>query len=211
MEWCTRMICNYIICLSLQSRLKPLHQLNLNVLLTLDLGQHQINWRLMMTRLRLCTSDLDFTRMGIFLVPKLGTLWSNLLLVSKILVYTLTSTLRCLITLIMCVAWPLFTFGLLVNYASTLIVQQQSALFMHSLSSRLDTCNCLLYGLPETDIAKLQSVQNSAAHLVIGAKHSDHITPILDDLHWLPVRKRILFKLLLIVYKNLAPVYSVSQ
>ena len=53
-------------------------------------------------------------------------------------------------------------------------------------------------------------VHNSAAHLVVGAKRSDHITPILNNLHWLPIRKCILFKLLLIVYKslnNLAPAY----
>ena len=132
MEWCTQMIRSFILCLSLRPRLKPLHQLNL-VWLTLDLGQHQINSRLTTTRLRLCTSDPVSIRTVIFLVSMSGTLWSNRLIVSKILVYTLTSTLRCLIILTMCVAWPSFLYGLLVNYAKYLgSFQRQSALFTGS-------------------------------------------------------------------------------
>ena len=59
-------------------------------------------------------------------------------------------------------------------------------------------------------INTLQRVQNSAARLVTGAKKRDHISQILSDLHWLPIKKRIMFKLLLIVYKSLnhaAPKY----
>ena len=70
------------------------------------------------------------------------------------------------------------------------------------ISSKLDYCNSLLvYGLPSTDIQKLQRIHNSAARLVVGTKRREHISPILYDLHWLPVRERIIFKVLLVTFK----------
>ena len=78
------------------------------------------------------------------------------------------------------------------------------------ISCRLDYCNVLYAGLPANKIAQLQRVQNSAARLYTGARFRDHVTPILKDLHWLPVSQRIDHKVAVLTFKaqhGLAPSY----
>ena len=68
------------------------------------------------------------------------------------------------------------------------------------ISCRLDYCNSLFYGIADSQLRRLQSVQNAAARLITGTRRTEHITPVLQSLHWLPVRQRILFKVAVLVH-----------
>ena len=81
------------------------------------------------------------------------------------------------------------------------------------ITSRLDYCNSLLYGVPDHHMQKLQRVMNASARLIFCAPKHCHITPLLQQLHWLPIRLRIEFKILLITFKVLqgsAPKYLID-
>ena len=82
------------------------------------------------------------------------------------------------------------------------------------VSSRLDYCNSLLYGIADIDLTRIQLVQKQLASLVKKSPPFTRSIPLLRSLHWLPVRFRILFKINLLTYKTLRenqPVYLHSM
>eukprot|EP00914_Ancora_sagittata_P026012 GHVO01051367.1.p1 GENE.GHVO01051367.1~~GHVO01051367.1.p1 ORF type:complete len:260 (+),score=-2.05 GHVO01051367.1:448-1227(+) len=89
-----------------------------------------------------------------------------------------------------------------------------------TVTSRLDFHNGLLLGLPTTSKRKLQVAQNNAARLLTRTSRREHITPVLKQIHWLPVDKRTEFKVLTLMFqgihcdkstgylKSLCPIYT---
>ena len=89
--------------------------------------------------------------------------------------------------------------------------QDTTEIIVHALiSSHLDYANSILYGINNYLFDKLQRVQNNAARVVMNLRKYDHVTDSLIQLHWLPVKARVNFKIILQVYKALncmAPQY----
>ena len=70
------------------------------------------------------------------------------------------------------------------------------------IGSRLDYCNSLLYNIADAKVERLQKVQNQAARILTRSPRRDHITPVLKQLHWLKVRERIRYKVLILAHKS---------
>jgi len=69
------------------------------------------------------------------------------------------------------------------------------------VTSRLDYCNAVLAGLPKSTVAPFQRVQNAAARLIAGIGLRDHVTPTLQQLHWLPIPFRSTYKLCVLMHQ----------
>ena len=67
--------------------------------------------------------------------------------------------------------------------------------------SKLDYCNSLLYGIDKKHLNRLQVLQNKCARLILKQPSRTHASPLLQSLHWLPIKKRILFKLIVQAFK----------
>ncbi len=97
------------------------------------------------------------------------------------------------------------------NIAKNMLSVSDAEKLVHAfMTSRLDYCNALFGGFSASSINKLQIVQNAAARVLTRSRKYDHITPILQSLHWLPIKFRISYKILLLAYKainDLAPAY----
>ena len=91
-----------------------------------------------------------------------------------------------------------------IGRARKMLTTEATKLAVHTLvTSRLDYCNSLLVGISDTLLKRLQNIQRTVARLITKKRKYDSITPELISLHWLPIRQRIAFKILVLVYKSL--------
>ena len=82
-----------------------------------------------------------------------------------------------------------------------LLTKDSTATLVHAfVTSKLDHGTSLLYYCPENKLTRAQKLQNTSARLIANTKKYDHITPVLIDLHWLPVHTGIVFKICSLVY-----------
>ena len=83
------------------------------------------------------------------------------------------------------------------------------------ICSRIDYCNAVFAGLPRSTTNHLDSVLHAAARMISGSSKYDHITSVLkDELYWLPVPQRVIYKLCLTTYKAIygtAPSYIAAM
>ena len=91
----------------------------------------------------------------------------------------------------------------------SLTMNSAKTLLQAYIISKLDYCNSLLYGATSTHLNCLQKIQNYSARVATLTPKRSHISPVLAQLHWLPLRQRIEYKVLLYTYKalnGLAPI-----
>lgn len=93
----------------------------------------------------------------------------------------------------------------------TILSDSDLEMVIHAfISSRLDYCNSLFTCFNKSALTRLQMVQNAVARLLTGSGRRTHIMPILYSLHWLPIKFRIDFKILILTFRALngqAPKY----
>ena len=97
------------------------------------------------------------------------------------------------------------------THVTRMVVQdRERSLILRLAYDKVDYCSSVLSGIFGQLLQRLQSVFNVAARLVFSARKSEHITPLLRELHWLKVPERIQFRLCVLAYRCLigtAPSY----
>ena len=97
-------------------------------------------------------------------------------------------------------------------YRKYMTLNVATQLMVSLVLTKIDYCNSLLSGIPICLIEKLQKIQNCAAKICLKKRKFDHARPLLQELHWLPVKERIDYKISIICHsyfhsKSVLPLY----
>ena len=87
------------------------------------------------------------------------------------------------------------------RYINTLPFLPFLSLVSAFILNRLDYCNTVQANLPVSTVAPLQRVQNASARFIKGLRPRDHVTSALQDLHWLPIRHRVTYRLCVLMHQ----------
>ena len=79
----------------------------------------------------------------------------------------------------------------------TLMIEMCKQVVQSLVISHLDYCNSIFMDMPEKEINRMQKIQNSAVQLILNRSRWSSTSSALKDLHWLPIRARIEFKVLI--------------
>ena len=91
--------------------------------------------------------------------------------------------------------------------------RKSTEILVHGLvHSHIDFCNGLFTEIPAYQLNRLQRLQNQAARVVMNV-YDKHSADLLKSLHWLPVKARIVFKVMVLVFRvvhGTAPSYLMT-
>ena len=81
-----------------------------------------------------------------------------------------------------------------------MLTDETASQLIHAfITSRIDYCNSILYGMPDTILSDLQRIQNTATRILTKCGDRNYLSiNLLKKLHWLPVRQQITYKILIL-------------
>ena len=84
-------------------------------------------------------------------------------------------------------------------FRQSLTPEAMNTLVQAFVTTRLDSCNSVLVGICNQLLQRMQVIQNATARFITGVRRFEHMTPVLRNLHWLPIWHRIKFKTAILV------------
>lgn len=92
-------------------------------------------------------------------------------------------------------------YGMLVRLKSQLTFWSKVFLYKSLIAPQLDYCSSVLFLASDTHLRRLQKLQNKFMRFILNCSKYTPIRTMLDTLQWQSVKQRIIFNVLLLIYK----------